>query len=69
MSEEIAGVTVALHQWVEDSDIEPDAAQRRAAITSAHACLEAGASFETALTAGALILRLLVGAKHTAIQI
>ena len=69
MSEELAGVTLALHQWVEDSDIDPDAAQRRAAHLSARACLDAGASFETALTAGALILRLLAGSRHTAIRI
>jgi hypothetical protein len=69
MSKEIAGVTVALHKWAEDADIDADAGQRRAAHISAQACLDAGASFETALTAGALILRLLVGGREGAIPI
>jgi hypothetical protein len=69
MSKEVAGVTVALHKWAEDAEIEADAAQRRAAHISAQACLDAGASFETALTGGALILRLLVGGREGAIRI
>jgi hypothetical protein len=69
MGDPIAGVTVALHKWAEDAGIEADAAQRRAAHTSAQACLEAGASFEIALTAGALILRLLVGSRDGALRL
>jgi hypothetical protein len=69
MSKEFAGVTVALHKWAEDADIDADAAQRKAAHISAQACLDAGASFETALTAGALILRLLVGGREGAIRV
>ena len=61
MSEEIAGVSVALHKWIEDSEIDASKRQRRAAHVSAQACLDAGATFETAVTAGALVVRLLVG--------
>jgi hypothetical protein len=69
MGKENAGVTVALHKWAEDCGIDADHGQRRAAHVSAQACLDAGASFETALTAGALVLRLLVGARDGAISL